>query len=144
MSSRPQELEGAESVKEYFTELQRRRRTRLLEPIAFAGGQTEAVEKLGKSQAQLSQLSNGKKRIGEALARSLELKAGKPFGWLDATDEKPATKNNNKSLPQDAYGRKLLAIWPKLSVADHRELYGRAAGFLRRDSDTGADERRSA
>lgn len=130
-----QEQEGSDSVKEYFTELQRRRRSRLLDLIASAGGQTEAIERLKKSQAQLSQLSTGKKPIGEALARSLEQAAGKPFGWMDATEERPATKSS-KTLPQDAYWRKLVAIWPKLTVADHRELYGRAAGFLQRSPDS--------
>lgn len=108
---------------------------RFKELIASAGGQNEAIERLGKGQSQLSQLAKGTKKIGEALARDLEAAAGKPFGWLDGIDESHAQKNN-KSLPiLDAYGKKLFALWPKLTVADRRELYGRAAGFLQRDDD---------
>lgn len=125
--------------------VQRRRRQRLLDLIARAGGQTEAIEKLGKTQAQLSQLSTGRKPIGEALARDLEHRAGKPFGWLDAGDSESAIKKaTTKSLPDDVYAKKLWALWPKLSVADHRELYGRAAGFLQRHSDDDDGLRRSA
>jgi hypothetical protein len=126
-------------VAQQLEALQRRRRARLLELIARSGGQTEAIEALGKTQAQLSQLSTGRKPIGEALARDIEHRAGKPFGWMDTDDEPIARKAAPKHLPDDVYAKKLWAIWPRLSVADQRELYGRAAGFLQRGSDD-ADE----
>lgn len=114
--------------------VQRIRRERLLELIAKFGGQAEAIAPLGKTQAQLSQLSTGRKPIGEALARDIEFRAAKPFGWLDGQDARHG-KNNSKYPSDDLYARKLAALWPKLSVADRRELYGRAAGFLQQRSD---------
>ena len=61
----------------------RRENTRQL--LAECGSQKNMVEKTGRSQSQISQITsiNGNKIIGDTVARSLELDFGKDIGWLD-------------------------------------------------------------
>jgi hypothetical protein len=116
----------------YVETLQKRRHERFVSWVSSIGGQTAAVEKLDKSQSQISLLMAGKKPIGETLARDIEVRAGLPFGWLD--DDDAADKKKN-SIPQDALTKKLMTIWLQLPNDDRRELAGMAAGLLRRPSD---------
>lgn len=115
----------------YVETLQRRRRERFLSWVNSVGGQSAAVEKLDKAQAQVSHLMTGRKLIGETLARDLEYRAKLPFGWLD---EDEANKQIT-TIPQDATTKRLLTIWSQLGQDDRRELVGMAAGLLRRPQD---------
>lgn len=131
----------ADQVKAYIDALQKRRAAKLMQIVEDMGGQAIAAVALKKNQGQLSQLSTGKKPIGETLARDLELAAGKPFGWLDHDEEQG--RRIPKSIAQDAQAKKLWGMWPKLSIPDRRELCAWAAGALRRGRD-GADEDRGS
>jgi hypothetical protein len=71
------------------------RHDRLLELIREAGSIQALADRLEKSHSQLSQLKtrakypNGtRKAIGTNLAREMEIKLGKPAGWMDSD---PAT-----------------------------------------------------
>jgi hypothetical protein len=134
------------AVVAYEAALTARRRARLITIIEDIGSQVLAVEKLGKPQSLLSRLAldpsnRNSKPIGEALAREIEHAAGKPFGWLDEDRERKITTND---LSQDAWGKELLELWPKLSESDHRALCERAAGFLQPRQNREARSRRSA
>ncbi len=131
-----QDKDPAPQVTAYFEAITARRRERLNGLIREIGGQVKAIERLGKGQSLLSQLSTGRKDIGESLARDIEHAAGKPFGWLDWDSEEE--KRSAKHLPTDPLLRELLSLWPDLSVGDRRELIGRAAGWLQRREDIDA------
>lgn len=141
VSYKNDETGRADQVKAYLDALQKRRAARLRQIIEDMGSQTIAVGTLKKNQGQLSQLARGKKPIGEALARDLELAAGKPFGWLDHDEEQG--RRIPKSIAQDAQAKKLWGMWPKLSIPDRRELCAWAAGALRRGRDAADEDRGS-
>lgn len=140
MPNGPKDL--TEPEKEYWAAVYARRRARLLDLIEIVGGQKEAVATWEMNQGLISQLSQGKKTIGEALARTIEQAAKKPLGWLDMDEQHG--KRIPKHLPQDEYAKQLWAIWSQLSSSDRRALYERAAGWLqRRDADTPEKRRRA-
>jgi hypothetical protein len=126
-----QDKGGSATAQAYINALQERRRVRFLSWVGSIGGQSSAIERLDKGQAQISQLMTGTKLIGETLARDLEARAKLPFGWLDEDDAE--TKKN--IIPQDALTRRLLTAWSQLQADERRELVGMAAGLLRRPQD---------
>jgi hypothetical protein len=109
-----QDKEWSGPVKAFIDDLQSRRRARLVLLVEAVGGQVSAVERLGKSQSQLSQLTNGKKQIGETLARDIEFAAGKPFGWLDIDESQEKPAERGPKHPQDPAAKKLWNLWPNL------------------------------
>jgi hypothetical protein len=123
-----QDKGGSATAQAYINALQERRRVRFLSWVSSVGGQSGAIERLDKGQAQISQLMTGTKLIGETLARDLEARAKLPFGWLDEDDAE--TKKN--TIPQDALTKRLLTAWSQLQADERRELVGMAAGLLRR------------
>lgn len=125
-----QDKGGSPAATAYVEALQKRRRERFCSWVSTVGGQTAAIEKLDKSQSQISLLMTGKKLIGETLARDIETRAGLPMGWLDDGDAR-----DKKNIPQDALTKRLLTIWSQLPQDERRELAGMAAGLLRRPSD---------
>jgi transcriptional regulator with XRE-family HTH domain len=135
-----QDKEWSGPVKAYMDEMQSRRQKRFVALVRSFGGQNEAMEKLGKSQSQISQLMNGKKPIGETLARDIEHTVGKPFGWLDSDEDGRTIKN----LPQDPLMRELQGLWPQLPFGYRHQLVGRAAGWLQRHSESDAEEHQRA
>lgn len=49
---------------------------------------TQFALKVQKKQSQIADMLDGRKAFGEKVARDLELRAGMPPGFLDATDDK--------------------------------------------------------
>lgn len=66
--------------------LKQLRRRNLNALIEGMGGQAEFINKTGMNQGQVSLLQNGKKLMGEDLARSIETKAGWPAFCLDSDE----------------------------------------------------------
>lgn len=71
------------AVQAYLDALQDRRRAQLIGLVEETGGQTAFIDATNENQSLLSQLLTGRKAIGEAKARDIEHRSGKPWGWLD-------------------------------------------------------------
>jgi hypothetical protein len=69
-----------------LSKLKQLRRQNLNALIEGMGGQSEFINKTGMNQGQVSLLQNGKKLMGEDLARAIEAKAGWASGSLDSAE----------------------------------------------------------
>lgn len=69
-----------------IAQLKQLRRLNLNAKIDEMGGQAEFITKTGMNQGQVSLLQNGRKLMGEDLARAIEGKAGWPLGCLDSIE----------------------------------------------------------
>lgn len=64
--------------------LRRIRRLRLEELLKEVGGPKSLAAKSGVTDTHLTACVKGRRGIGDEMAHSLEVGAGKPFGWMDS------------------------------------------------------------
>ena len=77
----------------------RRTRLRQLVVASFGGQQVRLATAIDRQPDYVSRMLNGKKRIGEKLARIIESSADKPNGWLDTpTDNSPISYESKDLL----------------------------------------------
>lgn len=67
------------------------------------GALTRFAKAGGLSARYLSHVNNGRKNIGNALARQLECGFGKPHGWLDQAVHNAANSQNTQSANQSDF-----------------------------------------
>jgi hypothetical protein len=85
-----EEIVNAESEGDPYAsgvaEIHEIRRRRLKDVLAsdFEGRQVDLAKTLARAPSYVSQCITGLSQIGERFARHVELKLGKPKGWLDA------------------------------------------------------------
>jgi hypothetical protein len=78
--------ESDENIRDVKARMAEIRRRRFSELVSRSGKKVVFAERYGLNAAYVSQLITGHRNMGEGFARSLELKAGLPVGWLDQDD----------------------------------------------------------
>lgn len=90
------------------------RKKKLAELIAQTS-LADFAHKTGRSKSQLSDCVNGRKKIGEKLARAIEVEAGLPSGYLDSEEPGVAPlKTSERSVP--------LIDWADVGKEDFKSL----------------------
>lgn len=74
-------------IDKYMEHLYQQRRERMRELIdaKFEGRQTDLARRIKKQQDYISRCLSGGKKIGETLAREIELEIGITPGWMDGS-----------------------------------------------------------
>lgn len=100
------------------------------------------AEHVSVSPRYLSHINNGRKNIGDALARRLETESGKPFGWMDRVNiesEIDAAGAAHQSTV-DFYAAEIAGMLAKISEPDQlRRAF--AAAIMAIDSVAGSGVR---
>jgi hypothetical protein len=104
------------------------RREKLKAIIAGFRTLKDCGEALGVEPVVLSQLKNGHRNVGQAIARRIEAKLGKPRGWMDTPDD--PTASMLAALGADKMLLQLIDIYNELSPQQKHELVAHANTLL--------------
>jgi transcriptional regulator with XRE-family HTH domain len=94
------------------------RRRRLNDLVSEFGSQQALADRLEVEQNYISQLLRGKKAFGEKTARKIEIRTGKPPGWLDE-ENSPSAASSSDGWPFSSIDK---VLWDRLSPQQKREI----------------------